>query len=245
MKRIYLSTIFTLLFAALFAQSIEITDHNSNVVNFGDTVKYFSSDLNKFPHTLEFTAKNTNTVDSNSYKVRQMAISEVPSTLHYFCFGSCFSPGINLSPTGVWIVAGESIATGAFTTDYAAQGHEGTTIIAYSVFDENNPADSTYFIVKYYVAVDASISSTTSSVTISDAYPNPAKDFFFVDYEINNAQMANIEVVNILGSVVFNQEISTNDSRAKINISELKSGVYFYNVIVDGNRLASKKLIIR
>jgi len=243
MKRIYLSTIFTLLFAALFAQSIEITDHNNDVVNFGDTVKYFSTDLAKI-HTVEFTAKNTSSA-AVGYMVRQMAISEVPSTMHYFCFGSCFSPGVNLTPSPTTINAGGSTGTGAFSTDYMSQGYEGTTIVAYSVFDNANPSDSTYFIVKYYVAVDASISTTTSSITISDAYPNPAKDYFFVDYEINNAQMANIEVVNILGSVVFNQEISTNDSRAKINISELKSGVYFYNVIVDGNRLASKKLIIR
>jgi len=243
MKRIYLSTIFTLLFAALFAQTVEITDHNSNVVSFGDTIRYYSTDLSKL-HTVEFTAKNTSAA-AIGYKVRQVAITEVASTMHYFCFGSCYPPGTNLSPVVTTINAGQSTASGGFSTDYMSQGHEGTTIIAYSVFNDANTSDSTYFIVKYYVAADASISTTTSSVTISDAYPNPAKDYFFVDYEINNAQMANIEVVNVLGSVVFNQEISTNDSRAKINISELKSGVYFYNVIVDGNRLASKKLIIR
>ena len=243
MKRIYLSTIFTLLFAALFAQSVEITDHNSNIVNFGDTVRYYSSDLSA-THTIEFTAKNTSSA-AIGYMVRQTAISEVANTLHYFCFGSCYPPGTNLSPTATNINAGASTGTGAFSTDYMSQGHEGTTIVAYSVYDNASPSDSTYFIVKYYVAVDASINTTTNDVTISNAYPNPAKNYFFIDYEINNAQMANIEVVNVLGSVVLNQEISTNESRAKINTSELKSGVYFYNVIADGNRLASKKLIIR
>ena len=243
MRRIYLSTIFTLLFATIFAQSVEITDHNNNVVNFGDTVRFFSTDLSAI-HTVEFTAKNTSSANV-AYMVRQMDISVVANTMHYFCFGSCYSPGVNLTPNSTTINAGESTGSGAFSTDYMSQGYEGTTIVAYSVFDEANPSDSTYFIVKYYVALDASISSTTSSVRISDAYPNPAKDYFFVDYEINNAQMANIEVVNVLGSVVLNQEIPTGDNRAKINISDLKSGVYFYNVIVDGNKLESKKLIIR
>jgi len=244
MKRIYLSTIFTLLFAALFAQSMEITDHNNNVVNFGDTVRYFSTDLSKFPHTIEFTAKNTSS-SSVECMVRQTTISEVASTIHYFCFGSCYSPGVNLSPNPTTMGAGESTGTGAFTTDYAAQGHGGVTIIAYSVFNNANPSDSTYFIVKYYVAQDASISTTTSQVTISDAYPNPAKDYFFVDYECNNVQMAYIEIMNVLGSTVIHQEISTTDSKAKINTSSLKPGVYFYNVIIDGNRAVSKKLIIR
>ena len=213
MKRIYLSTIFTLLFVALFAQSIEVTDHNNNIKHFGDTVRFLStnSDL-ATEHIIEFTVKNTSS-SNKSYKVRKTYISILNGSENVFCFGQCYIPSVFVSPSGLTLAGGASTSPGAFAVHYTPNS-EGMSIIAYSVFDENNPADSTYFIVKYYVAVDASISTTTSSVTISDAYPNPAKDYFFVDYEINNAQMANIEVVNILGSVVFNQEISTNDSRA-------------------------------
>lgn len=243
MRKLIFTTIFAFIIGIALGQSVEITDHNNSVVNFGDTVRYNSTNLSESIHTVEFTAKNTST-STKTYKVRQMMISEVATTMHYFCFGSCYAPGTNLSPTGVDINAGESTAPNAFSTDYMPQGLSGITIIAYSVFDEANTSDSLYFIVKYNIAIDASIENA-NKLQISNAYPNPANNDFTVEYKIKNAQTANIEILNILGSKVLVQEISTNDNRIKLDISTLKAGVYFYNIIVDGNKEISKKLIVR
>ncbi len=242
MKRFFTTILLSILISATFAQSIELKDHNNNVVNFGDTVRFFSSDLNSI-HTLYFTAKNTAT-SKKTFKVRQMMLSEVSGSLHYFCFGSCYPPGTNLSPIGTEFNAGESTAPGTFSTDYMPQGQSGYTVVAYSIFDQNNTTDSMYFIVKYYVALDAGINAPSKN-TVSNTYPNPATDYFNIDYTFEDSQNAEIQIMNVLGSIVKTEKLSISANHARIDVSNLKPGSYFYSIIVDKQRVSSKKLIIK
>jgi len=241
MKKIISTLFLSILVLASFAQSMELKDHNNNVVNFGDTVRYFNID-NNITHTLEFSAKNTSSVVAK-YKVRQKMISEVPNTLHYFCFGNCFPAGVNLSPA-VTFTPNQSTSPGTFSTDYMSKGHYGTTIIAYTLFNTLVANDSLYFIIKYYVDIDAGVNAPSKN-TVSNTYPNPATDYFNIDYTFEESQNAEIQIMNVLGSIVKTEKLSTSANHARIDVSNLKPGSYFYSVIVDGQRVSSKKLIIK
>jgi len=253
MRKIYLTTVLSLLFVSLFAQTAQIIDHNDAVINNGDTVSYYSEDINLPEHFLEFKIKNTSS-STVSYKVRQQTINLIGSSSRYFCFsGSCYSPATSISQTVMELTPSAESAPSDFSTHYKPYAYvsgnleyyPGTSVVAYTVFNESTPTDSTYFIIKYTVIDATAINNNESKSSISNAYPNPASDFFFIDYDISNANMAQIEVMNLLGSTVLSQELSISASKAKIDISNFVPGVYFYNLIVDGSITKSKKLIVK
>ncbi len=253
MKKVYITALFSILCFIAFAQTAQIIDHHDNIINFGDTVIYESNDIELAEHILEFKIKNTST-SSLSYDVRKTKISYVGNSSVYFCFaGSCYGANIDNSSDPLTLTADETSALVDFSSHYkpymyvngVPELYEGSSFVAYTVYDATNPTDSMYFMIKYTVNNHIGIDENNNNAASVKAYPNPATDYFTVEYNFENAQMAEIQILNILGSTVMNQEISTTDNNAKINISELNSGVYFYNIIVDGNNIISKKLIVR
>jgi len=253
MKKFYTTTVLSLLFTALFGQTAQIIDHNNTIINNGDTVTYFSKDINASEHYLEFKIKNTSSA-TISYKVRQKSISIEGNSSRYFCFaGSCYSPAIDLSSSSLTLKASQTSLLNEFSTHYKPYGYSsgsivtypGTSIIAYSVFDKNTPSDSTYFIIKYTVIDATSINENKNNYSIGNIYPNPTSDYFFINYNITNANTAQIEISNLLGSKVLSQNISTMNNKAKVDINKLSSGIYFYYFIIDGNKTEAKKLIVQ
>jgi hypothetical protein len=70
-------------------------------------------------------------------------------------------------------------------------------------------------------------------------YPNPAKNWLFVNNP--NTLMFGFKLLNIWGEVVFETIINTGENN--LNISELKSGIYFYH-LQNEEQLESRKLVI-
>jgi len=74
-------------------------------------------------------------------------------------------------------------------------------------------------------------------------YPNPANDNVTVELMgYDNLQYAEIQIYGLVGNLIFNKKITENVSN--VSVAELKSGLYFYNVIVNNNCIAKEKLII-
>jgi hypothetical protein len=83
-------------------------------------------------------------------------------------------------------------------------------------------------------------------IFVSHLYPNPAVDFAQVDYQFSgNNQEVKIAIYNVLGLVVKEVELDRDDRSAKISLRELNSGLYMYQLLVDGKPVATKKLIVR
>lgn len=70
-------------------------------------------------------------------------------------------------------------------------------------------------------------------------YPNPINDYF----NISGIENANIEIYNILGSLVYTKNNLINNST--IDVNNLKSGVYIIKVIDKNNTFTSKIIIER
>ena len=253
MKRIFTTAFFALAFTALFGQSAQLIDHNNTVINNGDTVSYFSNNIEASEHFLEFKIKNTSSA-TVSYKVRQMSISIVGNSVRSFCFsGSCFPPFVNLSTSSLSLNANETSSLSDFSTHYQPYEfisgntvtYPGTSIVAYSVFNEATPSDSIYFIIKYTVIDVTSIENNKPNYSIGNVYPNPTSNYFQINYQISNANTAQIEILNLLGSKVLSQNISTTSNSAKVDVNELEPGIYFYYLVIDGLRTEAKKLIVQ
>lgn len=83
-----------------------------------------------------------------------------------------------------------------------------------------------------------------SGVKVSKVYPNPASEFAYIDYQINESIKAKVTIRNLLGRVMGEYELSKQDSQIKINTSEFESGVYFYTLSLGGKSVKAKKLIV-
>ena len=83
-------------------------------------------------------------------------------------------------------------------------------------------------------------------IFVSHLYPNPAADYALVDYQFSgNNQEVKIAIYNVLGLIVKEVELDRDDRSAKISLRELNSGLYMYQLLVDGKPVATKKLMVR
>ncbi len=80
-----------------------------------------------------------------------------------------------------------------------------------------------------------------SNIQIS---PNPVKNILTLNIEnINKESQNSIKVSNLQGQTVFEQTFNGNSNQ--LNLSELKNGVYLYEVISNGENLGNGKVVIQ
>ena len=94
------------------------------------------------------------------------------------------------------------------------------------------------------VAVDlecTGISEESNSVQNIVMYPNPANDK--VTVVMPSSDNYNLNIMNVLGAVVYSENIAKGVNEKTINVSTLPKGVYFLN-LESANGKGSRKLII-
>ena len=70
-------------------------------------------------------------------------------------------------------------------------------------------------------------------------YPNPAKEYLFIDLPGEN--QARIEIISISGQIVHTEFIS---KKAQIEVSTLPEGIYFLK-IMSKNQVIVEKIIVQ
>jgi hypothetical protein len=87
---------------------------------------------------------------------------------------------------------------------------------------------------------------TSSQLTVSNLYPNPADNYVELNYTIQeNLTEAKLTIRNVLGVVVGEYALLNNGSKLHIDVSRLAAGVYFYTLSLNNRNIATKKLLIR
>ncbi|NBA87960.1 T9SS type A sorting domain-containing protein [Emticicia sp. CRIBPO] len=83
-------------------------------------------------------------------------------------------------------------------------------------------------------------------LVVNNIYPNPANDQAFVDYKVSGKfKTANITFYNLLGVQVADYELDKNDERLRLQTASWDPGIYMYQLIIDGKKIATKKLLVR
>jgi len=123
------------------------------------------------------------------------------------------------------------------TTLAAETLSEGTTTVTWTVYDEagNSSVCSFNILVNAYVGI--------TDITGSDIhiFPNPVNDFVTLDINNpGNSKNVKIQVCNILGEILIENKVLRN--KEKIDLSELKPGMYVINILTD-NRIFTSKII--
>jgi len=241
MKKILLFS-FIIYFSALglFAQSLELSNAYGKLNN-GDTIVLFSTNA-AATFVVAVDVKNTGS-SSMEVRVKKTELNVVPGSENYFCWAQCYLPGTYVSPDGIVIPSGHTES--AFTGDYDSKGNAGATYIRYTFFDFNNTSDTVCFVAKFVAGSGVGIENVIAKPTFSNIYPNPAKNTISLNYNLNGAQKAVLEIHNILGSLVKTIDINGNSGQLNVDVSDLNNGVYFYSFIVDEKVITSKKLVIQ
>ena len=87
---------------------------------------------------------------------------------------------------------------------------------------------------------------SSERITVSNIYPNPASEYAEVDYTVNpSVRDAKLIFYNVLGSSVAEYNLDRADRKLRVNTREMPSGVYFYQLAVEGKKVATKKMLVR
>lgn len=242
MKKILLLTLLTY-FSILgaYAQSLELYTKDGVKLNNGDTIVSVSTDATAdLVVGMNVTNSGTSTLNVLAKKTE---LDIVSGSENYFCWVSCYLPNIFVSPSPFTIAVNDTIKI--FSGDYSSNGNVGTSYIRYTFFSQKNVNDSIAFIVKFIAGSGVGIDDAKPSVEISNLFPNPATNKVSVKYDLKGANNAQLEIRNVLGSLVKKVSINESNGLLNVDVSDLTNGVYFYSFIVNNEIIKSKKLIIQ
>jgi hypothetical protein len=89
------------------------------------------------------------------------------------------------------------------------------------------------------IANFASIKDVKPSVTFS-VYPNPADDLLTLS--VQGSSENTVKIVDVLGNVVMDDKMNTTK---KIDVRDLKNGVYILTVYANGSLLQTRRVVVR
>jgi len=84
--------------------------------------------------------------------------------------------------------------------------------------------------------------------TLDQNYPNPFNPSTTITFNLKKSGIVNLSVFDITGRLVKrlinNEKTNAGISSTKYDFSDLSSGVYFYTLVVNGNRTDTRKMVL-
>jgi len=189
------------------------------------------------------TIENHNVTDSLFVTAERTINDTASGHINLFCYGiACYPPSTSISPDPARIGPGGSDNT--FKSQLLPNGNVGVSEVKYCFYDQSNITDST--CVRFiYDVLAVGIEDVATGATFSSPSPNPANNFTAFTYDLKgNTQNFNIEVYNMLGSIVKTVEIPEQRGALIINTSELETGIYFCSLVSEGKSYLTQKLLV-
>ena len=239
-KYLPLFLVFTVFNIFGYAQSLQLftIENGTNVTN---TTYTHQGTVAEDEIIVGLHVKN-NSSSSMSVKVRRINQSIVPGTQNALCWGLCYSPLVNLSPTAITIDAGAT-NTVDFAGHYLPYALVGVSTVMYSFFDATNPNDSVWIIDQYDVTNTGVQNLSSNTNYISGAYPSPANNFVSFNFCTKGNLKGHIAIHNILGELIKKVDIFSSGS-VKFNTSELKQGAYVVTFVVDDKIIKTSRFLV-
>lgn len=231
---------FLVLAFSLSSQSaFDILDENDNVIT-GQTVTVYGKTTDS-QVTFPFKIRN-NTGNPLSTIMQKEYVDIVEGSATMFCIpsGACLLP---MTFTSDPFNMGPNEISDICYVYFLPEGNPGTSLIKHKVFVSGDPTNSAEFFVEFVITVPTGADITKAEKDFN-IFPNPAKDFFYV----NTPQTANktvLEIYNVIGKTVENITITNSSEKLMIDCSKWESGVYFARLIIDDKVLNTVRLIVR
>jgi hypothetical protein len=219
----------------LYSQSITVEAHKKNVDPGCCTT--ILGDIGT-----EITVRNTSTSSINIVVSRQ-TLNQTLGTENYFCWTSCYGSQTSVSPDSKPF-SPLMIDNNSFQVHYENNNtNPASAVVKYCAYDEANPSDSACTIV-YYNVKPTSVLDDLTTTYFSDFHPNPTSSSTNLDYKLKPSDLAQVVVTDMLGTVVKKEEINNLNGTLKFNVSNTPTGIYFANIIVNGELQSVKRLVV-
>ncbi len=252
MKKIF-TTVFALTLVSFgFSQSLHIINDGTDVTNGTFTVEIDAST----PYVNELELLNT-TSSSVNYQVNRTVLSGPldADAMLYFCTGTqCYSPqtATTWTPTSLPAALGPNASLPSGSGTYGISAHydvgaiNNNMTVMYRVYNTAASTVDTAYVTIHYVASTAGIEENQmASGNVSMAYPNPASSVASIKYDMNEfSSKGRIVFYDMLGKKMKDLVLTDKQGVAKIDVSDLTPGIYFYSFIVNDKVMATKKLIV-
>ncbi len=146
---------------------------------------------------------------------------------------------------GVWKTDNFSSASPTWSQSY--NGMSTVPVLDLDLRDDNAVFAATYgrgVFSGQFTAETASVDEVAKGNEVFTVYPTISNGEFtlFAKSEVGSAKM---EIFNISGSKVYNQDLDFSRNENQIISTNLSSGVYLVNLIGSNNKQASRKIIIK
>ena len=189
---------------------------------------------------------HNNTDKDMNIKVSRERLQMVDGASSQFCWGLCYPPDTEDSPQYHLVKAGEASPDEQFSGHYLPYGSLGDSYVRYTFYNMDNIGQSVSVVVKYMGTPTGIAEEAMRNGSISELYPNPATTYVSLDYQLTNeVNTAEVKVYNLLGAVVRNADLENNGNRLRLDVSDLKNGIYFYSVLINNDVYQTKKLVIQ
>lgn len=187
-----------------------------------------------------------NTGNGVNIKVARNQISVVENSVNYFCWGACYPSEVDSSGMYIFLAAGATSNPGEFSAHYEVNGTVGVTVLEYTFYNMDQPEENVKFVLLFDSSPSAINENLLNKIHLSNLYPNPATNFVDINYDLPyEIETASVKIVNILGSVVKEQQINKGMGKLRMDISDINDGIYFYSTFVNGEAIKTQKLIIK
>jgi hypothetical protein len=171
-----------------------------------------------------------------------LAVAQVQSGQSRLNIGLNVKPSsVSTTPISSYIVRGNvpseisvsnKAAINAFYKDLLLTKTKKVEVVAKSIFTPEHVSND-----KLY---------EDRELSISNIYPNPANDFAVLDYSLkNSSKEAKVTFLNILGGTVGEYKLDSFDNNIRIRTDSWDNGIYFYQLMIEGKKVATKKLLVR
>ncbi|MGL4598868.1 MAG: T9SS type A sorting domain-containing protein [Bacteroidia bacterium] len=220
-------------FIASFSKNANLTPLNFRFFDDGETVPEGLLDIQFEP--------NQTRIVSVGYQQRNVAWNGSPANQNYSWL-------MTLSQTGAAncrIAANAATSLFSGTTAAAlvstAASASGLTFTGYA-----NPTfvSSLNNCITPARMINPDAEEEESTISFSALYPNPGTGIFYLDGVVDEIQKASIQISDMSGRLVYEQQLTAGTTKQSIDLSNLPNGVYLYSLIVNGERQQTDRLIL-
>ncbi len=170
----------------------------------------------------------------------------ISGSYNYFCWWQCYAPQLSgnipvwTAPDPLTMVSDSMYHN--FYGYHDGKSNPGIATYRYVFYDINNPSDSAYVDI-IFDTWPASINELQITRSIK-LYPNPVKHQAKLTYDLPVNTQARLIVADITGKEVMNTVLQANTGYYTLNAEELKSGIYFYTIVLNNKKITTRKFIV-
>jgi hypothetical protein len=236
--------VFTAIVLTGWAQSLQLSNSKGIVANNSEIIQVGT------PDSIEMISYlNVKNISAASVNVlcKKTEYAVLDSTEFTMCWaGGCYPAKVFVSPNAAEIAPGETNTefSGHYTQTAFQHMKSGESLIRWTFFLKTNPADSVSVVIKY-TTYPLGMEENGSLASMSHLYPNPASARASFSYNLYNQNNGSIQVRDMVGKTVYQQELFQNSGNVSVNTANLADGIYFCTLSVNGNMVQTRKLVVR